>query len=84
MVVDRNRLAPACRRGVLAFPLEGKFKIMQVRFVPWAVARAAVRFESKLSMESCLVALTTRRGEDLSEREPQSWPIMVRHRGAIE
>ncbi len=26
MVVNRTRLAPACPRGVLAFPLAGKFE----------------------------------------------------------
>ena len=84
MVVDRTRLAPAFRRGVLAFPLAGKFKRMRVRFVPWAVSRAAGRFESELSMESYVLALSTSRGKGLSGREPQSWPIMVRQREAIE
>ena len=84
MVVDRTRLAPACRRGVLAFPLAGKFKRMRVRFALLAVARAAFRCESNLSMESILIALSTTRGEGQTRREPQSWPIMVRERGAIE
>ena len=84
MVVKRNRLAPACPRGVLAFPLAGKFKSMRVRFVLLAAARVAASFEREPSMESCLVALSTTRGDGLSGREPQSWPIKVLHRGAIE
>ncbi len=84
MVVDRVRLAPACPRGVLAFPLAGKFKSMRVRCVLEAAARAASRFARELSMESCLVARSTAIGDDLSGRELQSWPIKVLHRGAIE
>ena len=82
--MDLTRVAPACRREVLALPLLGKVKRMRVRLVPWEVARAAARFENELSMESYLVALSTARGEGLSGREPHSWPIMVRQRGAIE
>ncbi len=70
MVVDRIRLAPACPRGVLAFPLTGKFKSMRVRCVLFAAARAAFRFARELSMESCLVARSTARGDGLSGREP--------------
>ena len=68
----------------LAFPLAGDFKSMQMWFVLLAAARAAARFERDLSMESCLVALSTTRGEGMFEREPQSWPIKVFHRVAIE
>ena len=84
MVVGRILLAPACPRGVLPFPLARKFKIKRVRCVLLTVARAAARFERELSMESCLVALSTARGDGFSGREPQSWPIKVLHRGAIE
>ncbi len=84
MVVDRSRLAPACPRGVLAFPLAGKFKSMRVRCVLFTVVRAVARFARELSMESCLVARSTARGDGLSGRELQSWPIKVLHRGAIE
>jgi hypothetical protein len=72
MVVDHTRLAPARQRGVFAFPLAGKCKSMRVRFVLLASARAAARFERELSMESCLVALSTSRGDGMSWREPQS------------
>ena len=84
MVVERTRLAAACPRGVLAFPMTGKLKSMRVRCVLVAAARAVSRFARELSMESCLVARSTARGDGLSGREPQSWPIKVLHRGAIE
>jgi hypothetical protein len=84
MVVGGNLLAPACPRGVLAFPLAGKFKSMRVRCVLLIAARAAAHFERELSMESCLVALSTTRGDGLSGREPMSWPIKVLHGGVIE
>ena len=61
----------------LCFSLAGKCKSMRVRFVILATARAAARFERELFMESCLVALTTARGNGLPGREPQSWPINV-------
>ena len=70
MVVDRILLAPACPRGVLVFPLAGKFNSMQVRCVMLTAARAAARFERELSMESCLVAMSTARGDGLPGREP--------------
>jgi hypothetical protein len=72
-----TRLAPACPRGVLAFPLAGKCKSVRARFVLLEAARAAARFEREISMESCLVALSTSRGGGLSGREPQSWAIKV-------
>jgi hypothetical protein len=84
MVVGRIRLAPACPRGVLHFPLARKFKNMRVRCVLSTAERAAARFERELSMESCLVALSTARGDGLFGREPQSWLIRILHRGAIE
>ncbi len=84
MVVGRPRLEHAYRRGASAFPLAGNFKRTRVQFAPLAVAWAAARCEGDLSMESCLVAMYTTRGEGLSRREPQPWPIMVRQRGAIE
>jgi hypothetical protein len=83
MVVDRTRLTPACPLGVFAFPLSEKCKSMRVRFVLLAAARAAARFERELSMERCLFALSTTRGDGLSRRELQSWPIKVLQRGAI-
>jgi len=84
MVVDRTRLALAYLRGVLAFPLAGKFKSMRVRFVLLAAARAVARCERELSMESCFIALSRARGNGMSERELQSWLIKVLQRGAIE
>ena len=57
---------------------------MRVRFVLLAAAKVAARFERELSMESCLVALSTARGDGLSGREPQFWLIKVLQRGAIE
>ena len=84
MVVGRILLAHAYPRGVHVFPLVGKFKSMRVRCVRLTAARAAARFERDLSMESRLDALSTARGDGLSGREPQSWPVKVLHRGAIE
>ena len=84
MAVGRILLAPACPRGVRVFPLAGKFNIMRVRCVLLAAARVAARFERELSMESCLVALSTARGDGLSGSEPHYGPIKVLHRGAIE
>ena len=84
MVVGRILLAPACPRGVLVFPLAGKFNRMRVRCVLVEAARASALFERKLSMESCLVALSTARGDGLSGIESKSWPIKFLHRGANE
>ena len=84
MVLCHILLAPTCPRGVLPFPLARKFKNMRVQCELLTTARAAARFERKLSMESCLVALSDARGDGLSGREPQSWPIRVLHRGVIE
>ena len=84
MVVGRILLAHACPRGVRDFSLSGKFNIMRVRCVLLAAARAVVYFERELSMESCLVALSTARGDGLSGNEPQSGPIKVLYREAIE
>ncbi len=84
MVVDSILLAPVCPRWVLDFPLARKFKNMWVRCVMLPATRTTARFERKLSMESCLVALSITRGDGLSGIEHQSWPIKVLHRGAIE
>jgi hypothetical protein len=84
MVVGRILLAPAWPLGVRVFPLAGKFKSMRVRCVLLAVNRIAARFARKLSVESCLVAMSTARGDGLSGIEPQSSPIKVFHRRAIE
>jgi hypothetical protein len=84
MVVGRILLPPAAPRGVLVFPLAGKFNSMRVRCVLLTAARAAASFEREYSMESCLVAMSSARGDGLPGREPQSWPSNVRHRGAIE
>ena len=52
-----------CPRGVLLFPLARTFKNMMVRCVLLTTARATARFERELSIESCLVALSTARGD---------------------
>ncbi len=82
-VVGRPRLELDCRR-VPVFPVAGKFKRMRVQCTPSAFALTSARCARALSMESCLFALSTSRGEGQSGMEPQSWPIMVLHRGAIE
>jgi hypothetical protein len=84
MVVTHPRLEPARRREAPDFPLAGKFSTMRVRCVPLAFAWASAQCESDLSIESCLVALSTTRGEGLSRREPHSGTIRVRQREAIE
>ncbi len=81
IVVGRTLSAHACPRGVIAFPLTGRFKSMRVRCVMLAAARAAALFEREFSMESCLVAVSTARGDGLYGRDHQSWPIKVLHRG---
>ncbi len=77
MVVGRILLAPAWPRGVRVFPLAGKFKFMRVRCVLLATSRVVARFARELSMESCLVALSTARGDGLSCSELQFGPIKV-------
>jgi hypothetical protein len=84
MVVGRILLAPAWPRGFRVFPLAGKFKFTRMRCVLLAAARVAARFAREFSMESCLVALSTARGDGLSGSEPQFGPIKILHRGAIE
>ncbi len=59
----------------------GKFSMIQARRVSPAAARVAFRCESDLSMERCLVALFTTRGEGLAGRESQFGFNMVRQRG---
>jgi len=70
MVVASLRLEVARRPGVPDFPFAGKFSTTPARCVPLAAARVAARCESDLSMESCLVAMSTTRGEGLSGRKP--------------
>ena len=77
MVVDQTRLVPAYPRGVFVFSLAGKCKSMRVRLVLLVAVRAAARFEKELFMESFLVALSTTRGDGLSRRDLQFWPIKV-------
>ena len=84
MVVTHPRLEPARRREAPDFPLAGKFSTMRVRCVPLAFAWASAQCESDLSMECCLVALLTTRGEGLSRREPHYGSIIIRQRGAIK
>jgi len=81
MVVTRPRLYVARRRGAPDLTLVGKFSIMRALCVVLASARVMVRCARALSMESCLVDLSTACGEGLSGRKPQSESIMVRHRG---
>jgi hypothetical protein len=54
MVVDRILLAHVCPRGVLDFPLAGKFKNTRLRCVLLPTARTAARFERELSMDTRL------------------------------
>jgi hypothetical protein len=84
MVVARLRLEVARRRGSPVFLFVGKFSMMPARCVSLATAWVASRCESDLSIESCLVVVSTARGEDMSGRESQSGSSMVRQRGAIE
>jgi hypothetical protein len=65
-VVACRCLAVALRRGAPVFPFVGKFIIMRRCCEFLVAARAASRCENDLSMESCLVALSTTRGEGLS------------------
>jgi len=84
MIVVRPRVEVARRRGGPDFPFAGKFRKTRVRRVPLAFAWAEARCESDLSMESCLVALSTTREEGLFGRESHSGSISFRHRGANE
>jgi hypothetical protein len=84
MVVARPRLEVARRRGTPNFSFAGKFRKTRVRCVPLASVWAAARYESDLSMEFFLVALSRARGEGLSRREPHFGLIKVRQRGAIK
>jgi hypothetical protein len=56
-------------------PFVGKFSMMQARRVSLAAARAASRCESDLSMESCLVALSTTRGGVCPGESPNRGPV---------
>ena len=84
MVVVCLRLEVARRRGAPDFSFVGKFSPTHARCVPLAAARVASLCKSGLFMESCLVALSTSRGEGMSERELQSGFRIDRLRGAIE
>jgi len=84
MVVTRPRLEHACRQEAPDFHLAGKLSTTRVRYEPLALAWAAARCESDLSVESCLDALSTSRGEGLLGRDPHYGFISVRQRGAIE
>ena len=84
MVVTRPRSEPARRREALDFSFACKLSTTQVHCVPLAFAWAAAHCDSDRYMESCLVDLSTTRGEGLSRREPHSGPIRVRQWGAIE
>ncbi len=84
MVVARLRLQVVRRRGAPDFHFVGKFSTTQARCEPLTAARVASLCQRDLSMESCLVALSTARGEGLSGSEPQSGFMMDRHRKAIE
>ncbi len=67
MVVDCLRLEVTLSR---VFPFVGKFSMMQAPRVSLAAARVASRCESDLSIESCLVALSTARRGSVRERAP--------------
>jgi hypothetical protein len=62
MVVGLPRLEPACQRGGFALPSAGKFKRIRVRCMPVAIACVVALCSSDLSIESCLVALSTKEG----------------------
>ena len=83
MEVARLHLEVALRHGAPVFSFVEKFNMMQARCVSLASARMASGCESDLSTESCLVDLSTTRGEGLSRRESQSGFSMVRQRGAM-
>ena len=75
IVMTRPRLDPARRREAPDFPSARKCSTTRVRCVPLAFAWASAQCESDLSMERCLVALSTIRGEGLFRREPHYGPI---------
>ncbi len=67
--VTRMRLWVTRRRGAPDFPFVGKLSTKRERRVASASARLIAHCVSALSMESCRVALSTARGENLSIRE---------------
>jgi len=62
-------MAVALRLGALFFPFVGKFIMMRGCYESLVAALVASGCESDLSIESCLVALSTTSGEGLSGRE---------------
>ena len=84
MVVARLCLYIARRRGAPESTFVGKVNAMRVLCAALAATRVTARCAIALSMESCLVALSTASGEGLSGREPQSGFITVRQQGPIE
>jgi hypothetical protein len=84
MGAARLRLQVARRGGAPDLALVGKFSTMGALCAALATARVTARCAIALSMERCLVALSTASGEGLSGREPQSVFITVLHREAIE
>ena len=84
MVVARLCLYIARRRGAPESTFVGKVNAMRVLCAALAATRVTARCAIALSMESCLVALSTESGEGLSGWEHQSTFITIRHRGAIK
>jgi len=78
-----RRLWVAHRRGTPCLPFVGRFSTMRSRNPALASARVTARCESALSMESCLVTLSTASGDIMFGREPQSGSKIIRQRGAI-
>ena len=84
IVVFLLRLEELCLWDAPFFFLEGIFSRILLCWVSRSDARVAAQCERELSMESCLVALSSARGEGRSRRDSQSGLKIVRHRGAIE
>ncbi len=72
IVVGRLRLLDVRRCEVPFFAFVGKFIMMRACWVSLEVARVAAHCESVLSTESCLIAMSTARGEGPARRESQS------------
>ncbi len=64
--------------------IEGIFSRILLCWVSRSDARVAAQCERELSMESCLVALSSAKGEVRARRESQSGLKIARHRGATE
>ena len=84
IVVVLLLLEELCLWDAPFFFLEGIFSRILLCWVSRSDARVAAQCERELSMESCLVALSSARGEGRSRRDSQSRLKIVRHRGAIE